>query len=100
MRAVAKRKSRPGYSHKEGEDQIGQKGDPSVLDAGLIAGAQGVEHYEIEVYGSLRTWAARIGNSFAVSLLDETLQEEKDADHKLTQIAEQSVNREAAGASA
>jgi ferritin-like metal-binding protein YciE len=85
---------------KEGEDLIGEKGDPSVRDAGLIAGAQRVEHYEMAVYGSLRTWAARIGNSSAVSLLDETLQEEKDADHKLTQIAEHSVNREAAGASA
>ncbi len=52
------------------------------------------------VYGSLRTSAARIGNSSAVSLLDETLQQEKDADHKLTQIDEESVNREAAGASA
>ncbi len=85
---------------EEGEDLIGEKGDPSVRDAGLIAGAQRVEHYEMAVYGSLRTWASRIGNSQAVSLLDETLNEEKEADHKLTQIAEQSVNKQAAASSA
>jgi ferritin-like metal-binding protein YciE len=82
----------------EGEDLIGQKGDQSVLDAGLIAGAQRVEHYEMAVYGSLRTWANRIGNSQAVSLLEETLNEEKEADKTLTQIAEQTVNRQAATA--
>jgi ferritin-like metal-binding protein YciE len=81
---------------EEGESLMGQKGDQSVIDAGLIAGAQRVEHYEMAVYGSLRTWAQRIGNSPAVSLLEQTLNEEKDADHTLTQIAEQSVNRQAA----
>lgn len=80
----------------EGEDLMGQKGDQSVLDAGLIAGAQRVEHYEMAVYGSLRTWASRVGSSRAVPLLNETLNEEKEADHKLTQIAEQSVNAQAA----
>ncbi|HKV38676.1 MAG TPA: ferritin-like domain-containing protein [Blastocatellia bacterium] len=81
---------------EEGEDLMGQKGDQAVLDAGLIAGAQRVEHYEMAVYGSLRTWAQRMGNSQAVRLLEETLGEEKEADHKLTQIAEQSINRQAA----
>ncbi|MGH9445514.1 MAG: ferritin-like domain-containing protein [Terriglobia bacterium] len=85
---------------EEGEDLIGEKGDQSVRDAGLIAGAQRVEHYEMAVYGSLRTWARQLGNSQAVSLLEETLNEEKAADQKLTQIAEQSVNKQAAASSA
>lgn len=84
----------------EGEDLMGQKGDASVLDAGLIAAAQRVEHYEMAVYGSLRNWASRIGNSQAVPLLEETLNEEKEADHTLTQIADQSVNRQAASSTA
>lgn len=82
----------------EGEDLMGQKAEPSIMDAGLIAGAQRVEHYEMAVYGSLRNWASRIGNSQAVSLLEETLTEEKEADHILTQIADESVNRQAATA--
>jgi ferritin-like metal-binding protein YciE len=81
---------------EEGEDLISQKGDQSVIDAGLIAGAQRVEHYEMAVYGALRTWAQRLGNPQAVSLLEQTLSEEKAADSKLTQIAETSVNRQAA----
>ncbi|MGH9406427.1 MAG: ferritin-like domain-containing protein [Terriglobia bacterium] len=80
----------------EGEDLMGQKGDQSVMDAGLIASAQRVEHYEMAVYGTLRTWAGRFSNSQAVSLLEETLNEEKEADHTLTHIAAQSVNRQAA----
>jgi ferritin-like metal-binding protein YciE len=83
---------------EEGEDLISQKGDQSVMDAGLIAGAQRVEHYEMAVYGSLRTWAQRINNPQAVSLLEQTLDEEKEADRTLTQIAEGSVNRQAASA--
>lgn len=81
---------------EEGEDLMGQKGNASVLDAGLIAGAQRVEHYEMAVYGSLRSWATRIGNTQAAPLLDETLSEEKEADQTLTRIADQSVNRQAA----
>jgi ferritin-like metal-binding protein YciE len=80
----------------EGEDLMSEKAEPSVRDAGLIAGAQRVEHYEMAVYGSLRAWAERIGNSRDVTLLEQTLGEEKEADHKLTQIAEQAVNRQAA----
>jgi ferritin-like metal-binding protein YciE len=84
----------------EGEELISQKGDQSVIDAGLIAGAQRVEHYEMAVYGSLRTWAQRLGNPQAVSLLEQTLNEEKEADSKLTQIAAQSINQQAAAARA
>ncbi|MGH9377683.1 MAG: ferritin-like domain-containing protein [Terriglobia bacterium] len=81
---------------QEGEDLIGEKGDRAVRDAGLIAGAQRVEHYEMAVYGSLRTWAGQLANSRAVELLSETLNEEKEADHKLTEIAAGSVNKQAA----
>lgn len=83
---------------KEGEDIIGEKGDRAVRDAGLIAGAQRVEHYEIAVYGSLKAWAAQCDSARAVQLLEETLTEEKHADQKLTEIAESSVNRQAGGA--
>lgn len=82
----------------EAEDLMGDKGDRAVLDAGLIAGAQRVEHYEMAVYGSLKVWATRVGNSQAVPLLEQTLSEEKEADRKLTQIAEQEVNRQVASA--
>lgn len=82
----------------EGEDIIGEKGDPSVLDAGIISVAQRVEHYEMAVYGSLRAWSNRVGNPQAVPLLEQTLSEEKEADRKLTQIAEQDVNRQASSA--
>jgi ferritin-like metal-binding protein YciE len=77
---------------KEGEDAIDLDGDATTRDAALIAGAQRVEHYEIAVYGSLRSWANQIGDSRSASLLEETLNEEKSADEKLTQIAERSVN--------
>ena len=67
------------------------KGSPA-LDAGLIAAAQAVEHYEISRYGTLKTWARELGLNDAVRLLDETLQEEKKTDENLTEIAESSVN--------
>jgi ferritin-like metal-binding protein YciE len=67
-----------------------------VVDAGLIAAAQAVEHYEIARYGTLIAWAEQLGLSDSVALLQETLEEEKTADKKLTQIAEASVNRKAA----
>lgn len=63
-------------------------------DAAYIAAAQKVEHYEIAAYGSLRTWAEILGEDDAVKLLDETLEEEKSADEKLTGIAESTVNAE------
>ena len=63
-----------------------------ALDAGLIAAAQAVEHYEIARYGALRSWAELAGLDDAAALLDETLVEEKDADALLTQLAEDQAN--------
>ena len=70
------------------------KGSPA-LDAGLLAAAQAVEHYEISRYGTLRAWAGELGLKDAVKLLDETLDEEKATDDALTDIAEDVVNQEA-----
>ncbi len=71
--------------------------DPATLDAGLIADAQRVEHYEIAAYGSARTFARLLGENKVVQLLESTLKEEKAADTKLTSIAE-SINVEAKAA--
>ena len=73
------------------------KGSPA-LDAGLLAAAQAVEHYEISRYGTLRTWAQELGLNDAVRLLDQTLEEEKKTDALLTEIAETAVNQEAEAA--
>jgi ferritin-like metal-binding protein YciE len=73
------------------------KGSPA-LDAGLLAAAQAVEHYEISRYGTLKTWATELGLSDAVRLLDQTLAEEKKTDATLTEIAESVVNQEAEAA--
>ncbi len=70
------------------------KGSPA-LDAGLLAGAQAVEHYEMSRYGTLMTWADELGLKDAVSLLNQTLQEEKKTDQALTVLAESAVNQEA-----
>ena len=70
------------------------KGSPA-LDAGLLAAAQAVEHYEISRYGTLRTWAEELGLSDAADLLEATLREEKTTDETLTKIAETVVNQEA-----
>ncbi|HVV80978.1 MAG TPA: ferritin-like domain-containing protein [Pseudolabrys sp.] len=70
------------------------KGSPA-LDAGLLAAAQAVEHYEISRYGTLRTWAEELGLDDAASLLQQTLDEEEATDETLTQIAESVVNQEA-----
>jgi ferritin-like metal-binding protein YciE len=67
-----------------------------ALDAGLLAAAQAVEHYEISRYGTLKTWANELGMRDAVRLLDETLQEEKRTDELLTRLAESAVNTKAA----
>jgi ferritin-like metal-binding protein YciE len=66
-----------------------------ALDAGLIASAQAVEHYEISRYGTLKAWAEQLGLQQAVSLLDETLEEEKKTDDALTELANAAVNQEA-----
>jgi ferritin-like metal-binding protein YciE len=70
------------------------KGSPA-LDAGLLAAAQAVEHYEMSRYGTLRTWAEELGLTEAVTLLEETLEEEEATDAALTKIAESVVNQEA-----
>lgn len=72
------------------------KGSPA-LDAGLLAAAQAVEHYEISRYGTLKAWAKRLEMEDAVKLLDQTLQEESATDEKLTQLAETVVNAAAEG---
>jgi ferritin-like metal-binding protein YciE len=81
---------------EEGDEMISAKGDPNVKDAALIAAAQRVEHYEIAGYGTARTFAQRLGRNDAARLLQETLDEEGAADKKLTQIAEQAINPQAA----
>jgi len=73
------------------------KGSPA-LDAGLLAAAQAVEHYEISRYGTLKAWAQELGLNDAVRLLDQTLEEEKRTDAALTKIAEAAVNRQAEAA--
>jgi len=73
------------------------KGSPA-LDAGLLAAAQAVEHYEISRYGTMKTWAEELGLQDAARLLEQTLQEEKKTDETLTQIAESNVNRHAEAA--
>ena len=80
---------------EEGKELLEEDAGPSVLDAGLIAAAQKVEHYEIASYGSARTWAELLGLEDAVELLQQTLDEEKATDEKLTQLAETTVNEEA-----
>ena len=73
------------------------KGSPA-LNAGLLAAAQAVEHYEISRYGTLRTWAEELGHADAASLLQETLDEEEATDQALTEIAKTAVNQEAEAA--
>ena len=79
----------------EGEDLADDFEDTPALDAALISAAQKVEHYEISSYGTLCTWAKELGHDQAFQLLKETLSEEKDTDHKLTELAETSRNLEA-----
>ena len=72
----------------EGAELMKEDADPDVMDAGLIAAAQRVEHYEMAGYGCVRTYAALLGETKAAKLLQQTLDEEGAADKKLTQIAE------------
>jgi ferritin-like metal-binding protein YciE len=83
---------------EEGEDLASKTGDPSTIDAGIIASAQKVEHYEIAAYGSLCAWAEIMGHQRELQLLKQTLQEEKEADQKLTELAGRIVNVQAARA--
>jgi len=79
----------------EGKDVMDNAVEPATRDAGLIASAQKVEHYEIASYGCLVSWAEQLGHQRSVELLKQTLAEEKAADRKLTELAERSTNRKA-----
>ena len=81
----------------EGKEVIDEDFADDVKDAALISAAQRVEHYEIAAYGTVRTYAEILGQQTAVSLLEKTLQEEKETDEKLTELSE-SINVQAAGA--
>lgn len=80
---------------KEGAELIQERPEPDVLDAGLIAAAQHVEHYEMAGYGCVRTYARLLGQDDHAALLQQTLDEEKDTDELLTELAESSINVEA-----
>jgi ferritin-like metal-binding protein YciE len=77
---------------KEGEQFIQAKGEPVVRDAGLIGAAQRVEHYEMAGYGTARTLAKRLGYQEIATILQQTLEEEGEADKKLTAVAESEIN--------
>jgi ferritin-like metal-binding protein YciE len=79
----------------EGAEVADEYADSEALDAGLLAAAQAVEHYEIARYGTLKNWAKGLELDEAVDLLDQTLGEEKETDQLLTRLADASVNQEA-----
>jgi ferritin-like metal-binding protein YciE len=81
---------------EEGKSVMEEEFDETTMDAVLIASAQRVEHYEMAAYGTLVAWARDMGHNDAAELLEQTLQEEKAADQKLTTIAEGGINQEAA----
>jgi ferritin-like metal-binding protein YciE len=82
----------------EGEEVMKEADDDDVRDAGILAAAQSAEHYEIARYGTLCAWAKQLGKPEIARLLHQTLDEEKQTDVLLTQIAEQQVNRAAMSA--
>jgi ferritin-like metal-binding protein YciE len=94
----ARGKKCEGMQHliAEGNDMIGEAEEDGTRDAVMIAAVQKTEHYEIASYGTIRTWANLLGKSDIASILEETLEEEKAADEKLTAIAESFVNQQAA----
>lgn len=77
---------------KEGEDMIEEEADKDVKDAGLIASAQRIEHYEIAAYGTAMAYAKQIGMDEAIQLMSQSLEEEKMTDEKLSQLAESTIN--------
>jgi ferritin-like metal-binding protein YciE len=81
---------------EEGEEVMTEAGKGDVADAGLIAAAQAVEHYEIARYGTLKAWAKQLGLQEAVPLFEQTLEEEKETDKLLNKIALSGVNKRAA----
>jgi len=80
---------------EEGEEIMKEAETDTVRDAGMLAAAQAVEHYEITRYGTLKSWALKLGMTDAAKLLDATLKEEKATDLKLTDLAESEINIEA-----
>jgi ferritin-like metal-binding protein YciE len=80
---------------ENGQKIVGQGGAPEVLDAAIVAGGQIIEHYEIAGYGTARTYAQALGQNEVAQLLEQTLQEEKQTDEKMTRLAEQLVNPKA-----
>jgi ferritin-like metal-binding protein YciE len=80
---------------EEGEEIMKEAETGTVRDAGMLAAAQAVEHYEITRYGTLRSWAGKLGMTDVVKLLDATLKEEKATDLKLTDLAESEINVDA-----
>ncbi len=81
---------------EEAKEVMEEAEGPAVLDAGIIAAAQAIEHYEIARYGTLVSWARQLGHEDAAKLLQETLAEEKKTDELLTRLAEAQVNTKAA----
>lgn len=80
---------------KEGDEFMKERAEPEVMDAGLIAAAQRVEHYEMAGYGCVRTWAKQLGMNDVAKVLQTTLDEEGATDEKLTKLAEGSLNERA-----
>lgn len=86
---------------RESEEVLEASGDPDVIDAALIAAAQRIEHYEIAAYGTVKAFAKRLDHKHAAGLIEKSLEEEGNADKKLTKLAEgslmhRSINKEAA----
>jgi ferritin-like metal-binding protein YciE len=81
---------------EEGDEIMDEYAGSEALDAGLLAGGQAVEHYEMSRYGTLKTWAMQLGMNDASALLDKTLQEEKKTDALLSKLAQTKVNLKAA----
>jgi ferritin-like metal-binding protein YciE len=81
---------------EEAKSMIAEIEDPDTLDAGMIAAAQAVEHYEITRYGTIVAWAKRLGHDEVARLMQDNLDQEYAADQKLSKLAESSLNREAA----
>ena len=81
---------------EEGDEIMEEYAGSDALDAGLLAGGQAVEHYEMSRYGALKTWATQLGFKEAASLLEQTLQEEKKTDALLSKLAQETINLKAA----
>ena len=81
---------------REGRDLMSEIGDEDVMNVGLVAAAQAVEHYEITRYGTLIAWANQLGKADVIPLLQANLEQEYAADRKLTDLAQKGLNREAA----